>query len=227
LLAVSEDLADLLSARYPHRLVLKLANPIATIHSGPLLSAPTKPTVVFVGGEWTRKGLWNIAKAVAEVGRRRSTDLDLIVLGKGTASMVRRIADLPRISIEHEAWRPDVETVLRRSSLLALASNYETFAMAAHEALALGLPVVSTPVHGVRAALTATSLGRVSSRSVTGLADAIEGVLFIDSFGANERLAAHTTMVQWYGPAALDTQRANVFERLSDVALHQLRRSSR
>ena len=103
---------------------------------------------IFVGGEWSRKGLDFAIRALAKLP---AEDFKLLVLGKD--------AELPRFrSLASEAgvlsrvlflgFRDDVAEALAASDLFLFPSWYEAFSLATIEAAACGLPIVATKING-------------------------------------------------------------------------------
>ncbi|NJD19134.1 MAG: glycosyltransferase [Gemmatimonadetes bacterium] len=78
-------------------------------------------------------------------------------------------------------WRRDVEAVLAALDVFVLTSDREGMANAMLEAMASGVPVVSTPVSGADEALDADARGRAAGLVVDAepcaLADAVSGLL--------------------------------------------------
>lgn len=77
-------------------------------------------------------------------------------------------------------FRSDVATVLAALDVFLLTSDFEGMSNAMLEAMAMGLPVVSTPVSGAREALVPDApeaAGRVVSASPVALADATRNLL--------------------------------------------------
>ncbi|GAA1799063.1 glycosyltransferase family 4 protein [Agromyces neolithicus] len=101
--------------------------------------------VLFIGHEFERKGLPLAMKAIRTVPTAK-----LLVLG-GTADMIRRgraqatelgLADRVRFI----GSRPDPQPLFHASDVFVLPSAYESYGLVVTEALASGVPVVSTPV---------------------------------------------------------------------------------
>jgi glycosyltransferase involved in cell wall biosynthesis len=101
--------------------------------------------VLFVGGEWGRKGLVPLVQAVGLLHDGFGARLELWVVGRGTWPASERAPGCVRFLGE----RSDVERVYAAADALCLPSSYETFSLVAHEAAACGLPLVATHVHGV------------------------------------------------------------------------------
>ncbi|TQM95275.1 glycosyl transferase family 1 [Ornithinimicrobium humiphilum] len=100
---------------------------------------------VFVGHEFERKGLFQLLEAMAGIGDRHH----LAVVG-GTESMIsdlhRRVAALGLGARTHLLGVQDPRPVLAGADLLAQPSRYESYGLVVVEALATGVPVMSTPV---------------------------------------------------------------------------------
>jgi UDP-glucose:(heptosyl)LPS alpha-1,3-glucosyltransferase len=101
----------------------------------------------FVGSEWQRKGLAEALRALAQ-----ARDWDLIVAGGGDRDRYQDLADSLGVG-EAVHWlgvTPDVQLVYAAADAFVLPSSYETFSLVSFEAAASGLPVLATPVNGVR-----------------------------------------------------------------------------
>jgi glycosyltransferase involved in cell wall biosynthesis len=207
LVAVSDDLASELRKTYPLRTIEVLANPVGTAGVQVPRAPDSKPTVLFVGGEWGRKGLVIIARASSKVARERRTHVRLVIVGKGQDKVVAKIRSLPYLIVERTTWTDDVAPFFANAHVLALASSYETFAMGGHEALGSGLPVVTTNVYGLGAAVRATGHGAVADRSVRSLTVPLDRALFGGGWGAQSPERAATWIDQHYGAASIESQR--------------------
>jgi UDP-glucose:(heptosyl)LPS alpha-1,3-glucosyltransferase len=102
---------------------------------------------LFVGSGFERKGLDTAVQALASLGDRTSR---LLVVGKGDTQPYRRLAEQLGIA-ERVAWlgaRPDTERWYAAADGLVLPTRYEPFGNVHLEALASGLPVVTTTSAG-------------------------------------------------------------------------------
>lgn len=138
--------------------VAVIPNAVASIPSPPLgttgkaasraeLGLPDRPTVLFVGRLSPEKGLDVLMRAWNQVAAQ--CDASLVIVGVGSESP--RIAAWARESghgdcVRLVGARLDVDRFYRAADVLAVPSRTETFSNAMAEAMASGLPVVTTPV---------------------------------------------------------------------------------
>jgi glycosyltransferase involved in cell wall biosynthesis len=111
------------------------------------MAASTRLTLAFVGGDWGHKGLRTVIEALA-----RAPEWDLVVAGRGHAAPYQQLADSLGVG-ESVHWLGvvrDMPVVYELADAFVLASGYETFSLVTFEAAASGLPIVATPVNGVR-----------------------------------------------------------------------------
>ena len=104
----------------------------------------------------------------------RGPDL-LLVLGAGSeacAGLAERLGVAGRVRFL--GYRLDVERVYQAADLFLLPTAYETFCRAAHEAAACGLPVVATPVSGIRQLVGRDEAGVVVRRNPADIARALD-----------------------------------------------------
>lgn len=123
--------------------------PAAAADLAPLGIPPGEPTVIFVGRLDWQKGLdWLLQSAPAWLVPPRH----LLIVGDGPlrGRLERQTAGLRLTERVHFAgWRSDVPRLLAASRLLVLPSRWEGMPNAVLQAMATGLPVVSTEVEGV------------------------------------------------------------------------------
>lgn len=101
----------------------------------------------FVGGEWERKGLEPTIRALAD-----AREWDVLVAGDGDRERYVALArSLGVASALHLLGvTDDVQLVYAAADAFVLPSAYETFSLVTFEAAASGLPLLATPVSGVR-----------------------------------------------------------------------------
>ncbi len=112
--------------------------------------------VLFVGSGFARKGLETAVRAMAHLSPRSSGRTVLLVVGRGDATPYTRLAvslglgDCVRIV----GPTTDVMPWYHAADLLLLPTLYDPFANVCLEALACGLPVVTTTANGAAEVLT-------------------------------------------------------------------------
>jgi UDP-glucose:(heptosyl)LPS alpha-1,3-glucosyltransferase len=132
-------------------------------------------TVVFAGSGFERKGLAIAIQALAALADR---DSRLLVLGKGDrgpwSDLARRLGVSDRV-----VWlgpRPDIERWYAAADVVALPTRYEPFGNVHLEALASGVPVVTTTRAGGAEAITPWSGAVVRPDDAPALAAALEWI---------------------------------------------------
>jgi glycosyltransferase involved in cell wall biosynthesis len=162
LVCVSNGVAEEIRAHYPGS-----ASRVMTIHNGVDLDAfargarepearalraalgiPEETLVAaFVGGNWEQKGLRPLIEALA-----KAPGWDLVVAGRGGPGRYRELAR--SLAVESRVhWLgvvQDIQVVYELADAFVLPSSYETFSLVTFEAAAYGLPILATPVSGVR-----------------------------------------------------------------------------
>lgn len=130
-------------------------------------------TTLFAGSGFERKGLATTIRALAQL-----TDLGgrLLVLGRGDTAPYRRLASELGVA-GRIAWlgaRPDIERWYAAADALALPTRYEPFGNVHLEALASGLPVVTSVVAGGAEVVDERCGAIVAPEDAAGLAAALE-----------------------------------------------------
>ncbi len=138
---------------------------------------PEGPVAAYVGSGFERKGAFQLIRALAEPNLR---DLTLIIAGRDKArntliGLADRLGVSNRVVVTGALI--DVRSVLHGADLFVLPTLYDPMPNAALEALASGLPVVTTADAGIADAIAETGAGKVTSRDPEALADAIAAVL--------------------------------------------------
>jgi glycosyltransferase involved in cell wall biosynthesis len=159
---VSEGVAEEVREHYP-----ELARRIVVVHNGVDAAAfapgaraeearalrlrlgigADRLVAAFVGSEWERKGLEPLIRALA-----RAQVWDLLVAGEGDRPRYRALADSLRVggAVHWLGVVRDAPVVYELADAFVLPTSYETFSLVSFEAAASGLPVLATPVNGVR-----------------------------------------------------------------------------
>ncbi len=162
IVCVSNGLADEMREHYPaaRRRLLAIHNgvnthafaPGAHQHQARALRSrlgidPQRLLVSFVARDWGHKGLEYAIGALA-----KASAWDLLVAGDGDRRRFLALADRLGVS-ERVHWlgvMNDVQVVYAAADAFVLPSSYESFSLVAFEAAASGVPVLATPVNGVR-----------------------------------------------------------------------------
>ncbi len=105
---------------------------------------PDEPAALFVGSGYARKGLGELIRALPEC------PVKLLVVGQDRAGPYQRLADQTGVKekVIFLGPRSDVERLYGTVDIFVLPSWYEPFSNACLEALASGLPVVTTKETG-------------------------------------------------------------------------------
>lgn len=109
--------------------------------------APERCVAAFVARGFGHKGLECVIEALAQ-----AANWDLIVAGAGDRQRFQQLAGALGVA-ERVHWLgvvSDIQVVYALADAFVLPSSYETFSLVAFEAAASGLPVLATPVSGVR-----------------------------------------------------------------------------
>jgi len=104
--------------------------------------------ILFVSNNWERKGLSTIIEAISKDGNEKTR---LLVVGRGNPGHYTSLAAEKKISPDQIIFigrTGDVEKYYGMSDIFVLPSRYEPFANACLEAMACGLPVITTRTNG-------------------------------------------------------------------------------
>ena len=159
---VSDGVAQEVREHFP-----RLADRVVTIHNGVDIDtfAPRAHTAdaralrkaqsiaddrlvaAFVGGEWERKGLEPLIQGLA-----LAPEWDAVVAGSGDRRRYQQLAEALGVgqAVHWLGVSRDVPAVYELADVFVFPSSYEAFPLVALEAAASGLPLLATPVSGVR-----------------------------------------------------------------------------
>lgn len=128
--------------------------------------------LLFAGSGFERKGLDVAMRALAALDDRGSR---LVVIGRGDAARYRALAHEAGIA-DRIVWlgvRPDIERWYAAADVLVLPTRYEPFGNVHLEALAAGLPVVTSRVAGGAEVIDARCGAAVDPRAAEEFAEAV------------------------------------------------------
>ena len=98
------------------------------------LGLPEKAFIaVFMGGDWDRKGLANVIRAVAQLPEAR-----LVIVGRGNVAAFTQVAVNAKVSdrVQFVGLQAHPERYLAAGNVFVCPSRYETFSMSGLEAAA-------------------------------------------------------------------------------------------
>jgi UDP-glucose:(heptosyl)LPS alpha-1,3-glucosyltransferase len=134
--------------------------------------------VLFAGSGFERKGLTYLLQAFGSLTDKSS---HLWVVGKGHIGFYRRAAE--RLGVAHRVkfWGPVTETApfYQAAAVLALPTLYDPCSNVVLEALACGLPAVTTAANGAAEFITPGENGVILPQpdDIAGLGDALAAFL--------------------------------------------------
>ena len=134
------------------------------------------PLILFVGSGYERKGLPTLLRALAGMNRR---DARLWVIGRDKhESAMRSLAQTLGVDerVLFLGAQPDVRPFYGAADLFALPTVYDPFPNAALEALACGLPIVTSTTCGAAELLTAANGAVIAAGDVAALAASLDSL---------------------------------------------------
>ena len=148
-----------------------------------------RPVMLFVGSGYRRKGLPTLLNAMSAMQRG---DVQLWVVGRDKEeAAMRRLAQ--KLGIDHRVYfcgpQSDVRPFYAAANLFVLPTVYDPLPNAALEALACGLPVVTTPACGVAELLTPACGRVVAAHDASALAQSLDELCIDGQADAMHRAA--------------------------------------
>jgi UDP-glucose:(heptosyl)LPS alpha-1,3-glucosyltransferase len=161
-----------------------------------LPAGPRDPVLLFAGSGFERKGLRFLLQSLG--GLRDIASLRLWVLGKGNLESARRQADRLGVSerVHFAGAVADPERWMAAADVFVLPTIYDPFSNACLEAMACGLPLITTSANGAAEIVEEGSSGSIleDPRDVKSLGDRIREFLRPES--REERAAAARTCAE-------------------------------
>lgn len=159
-------------------------------------AAPDDLVILFVGSGFRRKGLGVLIAALAALRARGVSKLRLVIVGKGRITPYQRLAQKGSVAewLRVEGQQPDVARHYAGADLFVLPTLYDPFANACLEAMACGLPVVTSQANGASELIQDGVNGCVlaDALDIQALADALQGLWPRDRRQAMGEAAAKT-----------------------------------
>jgi UDP-glucose:(heptosyl)LPS alpha-1,3-glucosyltransferase len=217
LVCVSEGVADEIRKHFPRQAsrTIAIANGVDTDKFAPdsrrteaaalrreLAIGEQRLVAIFVGSEWERKGLEPAIRALAA-----APEWDLLVVGAGDRGRYEQLAERLGVAarIKWIGVSRDVAPLYQLADALVFPTSYEAFPLVALEAAASGLPILATPVNGIRELIADGENGYVVSAEPAVIGDRLR--LLGESPELRRRLGAAARV------AALDYSWARMVER--------------
>jgi UDP-glucose:(heptosyl)LPS alpha-1,3-glucosyltransferase len=159
------------------------------------------PTALFVGSDWERKGLDRAIEALAH----GPAGTELLVAGRGNARPYRALAERLGVGarVHLLGWREDIAELYGVADLLVLPARYDPFSDACLEAMASGLPVVTSDANGA-----AELIGQGEN-----------GLVFGESFESAFHLLSEPRRLARMGAAARRTAEEHSWARHADEVM--------
>jgi UDP-glucose:(heptosyl)LPS alpha-1,3-glucosyltransferase len=147
--------------------------------------AADRRVAIFVGSEWQRKGLEPVIQALARV-----RGWDLLVVGNGDQARYRAVAEEAGVgdAVHWLGVSRDTAPLYQLADAFVFPTSYEAFPLVALEAAASGLPILATPVNGVRELVSDGANGFLISRDPGDIARRLQQLA--DDPGLRERLGS-------------------------------------
>jgi glycosyltransferase involved in cell wall biosynthesis len=226
-ICVSDGVAEEIRVHYP-----AAADRVVTIHNGVDTEAfaprPRGPealalraelgipgerlVVAFVGGDWEHKGLRWAIEALAQ-----APDWDLVVAGRGHAPRYQEMADVLGVGARVH-WLgvvQDIQIVYELADAFVLPSSYETFSLVTFEAAASGLPILATPVNGVRELIQDSHNGFLIAAEPREIAECLGQLAADPALRTRLGRAARQSALE-FGWEEMVTKHHELYEELAD-----------
>jgi UDP-glucose:(heptosyl)LPS alpha-1,3-glucosyltransferase len=136
----------------------------------------TAPVILFVGSGYERKGLPTLLHALSRMSRN---DARLWVIGRDKhETLLRKLAQTLGVDdrVLFLGAQADVKPFYGAADVFALPTRYDPFPNAALEALACGLPLVTTTTCGAAELVTPTNGRVISAGDATALAASLDAL---------------------------------------------------
>jgi glycosyltransferase involved in cell wall biosynthesis len=194
-----------------------LYNPVE-IHEYKVVEDAKPFNVLFLGRLGERKGTYDLLKAVALLHERHRT-LQVICGGDGELDKTRKLAEelgiASRVRLVGWVKGHDKERLLSEAAVLILPSYHEGLPMAVLEAMAHGVPIISTHVGGIPDIIENGREGiLIAPGDVIALADSLERLLKNPPLRIAMGKVAHEKAVSLFAVDKVLTQLSTLYSSL-------------
>jgi glycosyltransferase involved in cell wall biosynthesis len=223
-LLAEETIAEFVQRGFPESRIFKITNGVslAQFHPGPARTAASDAAleVIFVGRLDPRKGLLDLLEVWPSVVARAGRPVHLSICGDGpeAARVRQRIAELGiEASVTMKGRLGDVASALRESDVFVLPSEVEGNSNAVLEAMATGLPVLSTRVGGTPLLVGPEGAALlVEPRDQAGLEEGLVGLLTDDVSRRTAGAAMLARAQEHFSIDAIASRYLRVYEALAE-----------
>ncbi len=175
-IALTSSWRDALKMLAPKSKIVVLGNPVVISDTLPVRSKKSL-NILFLGRLREKKGVFDLVKAIPHV-LERVPEARFTIAGDGDLKRVAQQAQALGVShaVHLPGWveGPVKDTLLAATDVLVLPSYFEGLPMCILEAMAMGVPVVSTKVGGIPEVLENGACGAlIDPGDVVALASAI------------------------------------------------------
>lgn len=223
-ICVGRHLAEQAVARgvAPERVhVVQNAVAIPAVTAAPFADRSRPPRIVAAGRLHPKKG-FDVLVAAAALLRDRGLAFDIQIAGEGDErgkleELIARHGLGERVRLV--GWRGDVSAFLAGGDVFAFPSYQEGFPLVLLEAMAVGLPVVSSDIPGPDEMIVEGMGGRLSPPGdATALADALAALIVEPQVAARLGEAGRTATLRDYGPERLAQRLGAVVDEIASRA---------
>jgi glycosyltransferase involved in cell wall biosynthesis len=139
----------------PEERITVLTNPTPLPPTLPNRAGRAHVQLLFLGRIGARKGSFDLLEAFRALPQSVRAKARLVLAGDGEVEALRqKAANLPEVTVHSWIDAEQRDELLAQSDVFVLPSHHEGVPMALLEAMAHGLPVISTPVGGIPDAVT-------------------------------------------------------------------------
>jgi glycosyltransferase involved in cell wall biosynthesis len=177
---------------------------------------PQKACFINIGSMNENKGQARLIEAFSILLQDYS-DVSLIIVGNGELekSLKERVAQLGlecQVEFKGHVQNESIPELFKQCDALVVASRYETFGVVAIEAMAAGLPVITTPCGGVESVLPAGAGFVSNGYGAKDIATSMREFVGVGVGRSAKEIQLHA--VSLYGPVNVASQLLRVYEQL-------------
>ena len=185
--------------------------------------SPEKKSLLYLGDLEPWKGVGSLIKWINLMNKSFSEEITFRFVGQGSCmqnllrlrSGVQKSGNGVSVEIMGQREHVDIPTILRSSSALILPSYWEGMPTVVLEAMATGIPVISTPVGDIPTLIRHKETGFIIDRSFTSFKDAVSQILRNHSVIKNISTNARKMIVRDYSLQKVTRSVAHIYSELA------------